>query len=406
MGRPARRDALDGGQPLVIRSPKRFHLRTAMLLIVVFAVVLAGIVRPFFAQSQAVAHLSGRGFDLQTEPSWLSRLTRQAVFDRVVGASPPAGSSAITVEDARSLESLPYLQNLSLVGTTDNQLFLLWGLTRLKRIEFFADTRSTEPGLIRLLEHLSALESLSILPDEQPLRLSDAGLAALAKLPRFRNLEVYDYHNVSDAGLAHLKGMNGIEQLDLSDEPITDAGLTHLSGLRTLRSLSVSNSPVTDAGLARLRGLNRLENLSLPQTKVTDAGLAHLRGLPLARLDLNWTQVGDAGLAHLRGMNSLVALHVARTRVTDAGLVHLKGLPQLRGLSLNATEVTDAGLAELSGMKSLANLYLYRTKVSDTGLAHLRGLPKLQSLDLRETQVTDDGVKALREARPKLSVRR
>ena len=66
-----------------------------------------------------------------------------------------------------------------------------------------------------------------MLPDPTHPPLSDAGLAALAKLPRFRNLEAYEYDNVSDAGLAHLKGMAGIEQLQLSDEPITDAGLAH-----------------------------------------------------------------------------------------------------------------------------------------------------------------------------------
>jgi Leucine-rich repeat (LRR) protein len=343
---------------MVFRFPKRFHLFTAMLLVAVFAVALAGIVRPFFAQRQAVAKLSGRGFDLRTEPSWLSRLTRQAVFDRVVGVSPAIESSPITVEDARSLESLPYLRTLALDGRTDDELPRLYGLTRLKRLVLYANAHCTEPGLICLLEHLPELESLSIVPDEDHPPLSDAGLAALARLPRFRNLEVYEYDNVSDAGLAHLKAMTGIEVLDLADEPITDAGLAHLSGLSTIRSLRVSNTPVTDAGLAHLRGLNRLEDLSLE-----------------------------------------------KTRINDAGLVHLKGLP-LEGLSLAATDVTDAGMAELSGIKSLVRLRLYRTKVTDAGLARLRGLPKLKSLDLRETQVSEAGIKALRRARPGLWVRR
>jgi hypothetical protein len=343
---------------MVIRFPKRFHLFTAMVLVAVFAVVLAGIVRPFFVQRQALAKLSGQGFDLRMERSWLSRLTGQAVFDRVVGVSPAVESSPITVEDVRSLESLPYLRTLSLDGRTDDELPLLYGLTRLKRLVLYASAHCTEPGLIGLWEHLPDLESLSIVPDVDHPPLSDAGLAALARLPRFRNQEVYAYDNVSDAGLAHLKGMTGIEVLELADEPIADAGLAHLSGIRTIRILSVDNTPVTDAGLAHLRGLNRLEELS-----------------------------------------------VEKTRITDAGLVHLKGLP-LEGLSLASTGVTDAGLAELSAIKSLVRLRLYRTKVTDAGLAHLRGLPKLKTVDLRETQVTEAGVEALRQARPGLWIRR
>jgi hypothetical protein len=57
---------------------------------------------------------------------------------------------------------------------------------------------------------------------------------------------------------------------------------------------------VTDAGLARLQGLPGLEELSLRGTEVADAGLAHLRGLSrLQELDLNGTRVTGAGVATL-----------------------------------------------------------------------------------------------------------
>jgi hypothetical protein len=51
---------------------------------------------------------------------------------------------------------------------------------------------------------------------------------------------VRDYlrgHNVTDAGLVHLKGPTKLQRLNLSGTEVTDAGLVHLKGLRNLRSL-------------------------------------------------------------------------------------------------------------------------------------------------------------------------
>ena len=52
----------------------------------VVAAALAWVIKPFLAQRWAAAELAGRGYALALEPSWLSRLTGQAVFDRVVEA--------------------------------------------------------------------------------------------------------------------------------------------------------------------------------------------------------------------------------------------------------------------------------------------------------------------------------
>ena len=88
-------------------------------------------------------------------------------------------------------------------------------------------------------------------------------------------------HGLSD--LAHLRGLTGLQSLNLSFcKQVTDAGLDHLRGLTTVpQSLELSFcKQVTDAGLAHLHGLTALQSLELSGCeRVTDAGLAHLRGL-------------------------------------------------------------------------------------------------------------------------------
>src|SRR4051812_29986151 len=66
---------------------------------------------------------------------------------------------------------------------------------------------------------------------------------------------------------------------------------------------------VSDADLALLRGLQHLQELDLTRTRITGAGLAHLKGLTgVRKLFLTDTKVDDAGIAHLKGMKALVLI--------------------------------------------------------------------------------------------------
>ena len=70
--------------------------------------------------------------------------------------------------------------------------------------------------------------------------------------------------------------------------------------------VALGGTKVTDAGLAHLKGLTQLQSLNLGFTKVTDTGLEHLRRLTkLQRLNLNYTKVTDAGLEYLNGLTKL-----------------------------------------------------------------------------------------------------
>ena len=68
--------------------------------------------------------------------------------------------------------------------------------------------------------------------------------------------------------------MTKLVDLDLTRTQVTDAGLAHLKGLVNLATLDLDGTKLTDAGLAHLKGLTALETLPLDDTAITDAGLA------------------------------------------------------------------------------------------------------------------------------------
>ena len=83
-----------------------------------------------------------------------------------------------------------------------------------------------------------------------------------------------------DSILSQTQGMNFIF-LYLSSTNVTDAGLAHLKGMSHLRRLTLANTRITDAGLAHLKGLTSLERLDLRNTQVTQAGVDRLqRAIP------------------------------------------------------------------------------------------------------------------------------
>ena len=114
--------------------------------------------------------------------------------------------------------------------------------------------------------------------------VTDADLAAVAQLPRLRELNLRETL-VSDPGLEAVAGLGNLEFLGLTGTLVTDAGLQHLAGLQQLRFLTLGHTIVTDAGLESLAGCSRLEALNLKGTEVTAAGVARLqRRLPECRI--------------------------------------------------------------------------------------------------------------------------
>jgi hypothetical protein len=168
----------------------------------------------------------------------------------------------------------------------------------------------------------------------------------------FRNLVLVYLNESSDAENDDLKLLQNLPALEVIElcgvKRITDDGLVHLAGLNGLKVLSLSRANMEGSGLRHIRSLHNLVRLSIDNVSLIDEDLEHLQDMPsLTMLSVANTHITDQGLQKLSKLHSLVVLDVADTKITDAGLKYLETLTCLQGLRLNGTHTTAAGRTAL-----------------------------------------------------------
>jgi Leucine rich repeat len=120
-------------------------------------------------------------------------------------------------------------------------------------------------------------------------------------------------------------------RVELAGIDIANGDLVVLDKLHYVTTLSLEATPLTDAGLAHLKGMTQLKRLSLRRTKITDAGLANLEGLSsLEELDLEYVPLTNQSIPHLAALGGLRKLYVGPSGPTEGGLDTLREAnPQL-----------------------------------------------------------------------------
>ncbi|HEY2837631.1 MAG TPA: hypothetical protein VGJ26_00670 [Pirellulales bacterium] len=100
----------------------------------------------------------------------------------------------------------------------------------------------------------------------------------------------------------------------------------------------------------------------------------------------------------------LLFLELSSPLVTDVGVANLAKFPNLRIVLLSGSAVTDQGIQALAYLPYLRMIDLSQTAVTDAALQSLGQLPRLTQLNVCGTKVTPDAIRALKHARPNLSV--
>src|SRR5687767_2649048 len=218
---------------------------------------------------------------------------------------------------------------------------------------------------------------------------------------------------VTDSDLAELAQLPHLARLDLSHTRITDRGMQQLKNAPAIVDLNLYYAEqITDEGMAAIKGWKRLKHLNVRGTKITDTTLEHVAGIAtLESLDAGYAQVTDVGLQALRYLTGLTHLDLTGMQRTDSGLWSISltefgvdtiaTLKELRELRLGGMPVSARSLEKLKVLSKLERLVLQGCKrVGDDAAPVLASWPSLTIVDLKGTAMTEKGLAELRQAKP------
>ena len=127
------------------------------------------------------------------------------------------------------------------------------------------------------------------------------------------------------------------------DNPLTNAHMPWVAKLTELRELDLSSSSVTDAGLAHLKGLGKLRRLGLSEGS-SNFALSHVVDFWTKFIDrdiqVHKSHVSDKGMAHFVHLTELEELDLAGADISDQGLKALGAFKKLKVLTQAMTDVT------------------------------------------------------------------
>lgn len=227
----------------------------------------------------------------------------------------------------------------------------------------------------------------------------------ISVLAEIETLKVIDLSKqpVSDADLATLATLPGLETLVVTDPGITDRGLESLRNVRTLRALDVEGTSITLAGLADLErsiGVTGLVERRAAADLRPFTKSIYIRPLsqwqpvrpPLDSLSIS---VGDfskkrvftaeqlQALSHLKCLLSLNIAHTVEPKVLE----WVGAMPELKEFSWSpgpqiSSEDMNRSVELLSASKSLESLEIRFSPMTDDCFPSIARLKTLRSLTL------------------------
>jgi Leucine-rich repeat (LRR) protein len=256
----------------------------------------------YLRANRQLRRLSLRGTDItDISLQYLSSLTGLKSLD--------ISQTQVSDVGLEHLASFPGLEELNLGGTKTSgvNLNVLKLLPKLRKLGFSGIQRRNAgacwaPGIAE-----NELETISLLAGLEDLDLGlGVGLGAPGR------------SNSTRGGEAECRVIGGIR--------VTNLGLAKLAKLKRLQKLDISGAEVNAEGLAALEKLPQLARLSLWNCKAVDDSAAPvLARMPaLTDLDLSYTAMSDAGLRQLAVLPHLKRLYLMETKTVQASVAALE----------------------------------------------------------------------------------
>lgn len=316
--------------------------------------------------------------------------------------------TGITSWQLSSLKSLSLLRSLTLLHELSIHGDGIAELKNFPALEYLGCWGVASDEDVKHIAGLSNLRRLKLRTDA----MRGEGLAYLAGLPRLEWLHLWGRPFVGNP-LRHLEGCGTLKSLHVWNDRMGDSHLASIGQLASLQGLHVRKSPTnshefTDAGVAYLKNLKDLREIELPGCTISGLGVRHLAALPnlesieeiayigsglstlascpnLKRLRVSVKAVDVAVLA---AFSRLEELDVVCKGASDQDLAHFEGLSGITCLTLwEALDISERGWASIGKLKRLEELKVYgqvqRNYVTNRGLNHLNALKNLEVLELR-----------------------
>lgn len=187
---------------------------------------------------------------------------------------------------------LSKLSYLDLKGTNvDSAAFMhLRKLTNLTQLSLPPRNKVTQEA-VNWLKHLPNLTTLDL--SSYPIN----DLHFLQGMNNLRELSLSGTQVNSDA-LAYLKEKPLLHWLSLDNcKHLSDDSILHLKSLHSIEDLGLSNTPLTDEAVKSISELVNLKKLNLQRTQITNDCLTFLSKLKkLTLVDMRWTKVDEEGI--------------------------------------------------------------------------------------------------------------
>ena len=187
------------------------------------------------------------------------------------------------------------IENLSTNGmdVSDQGIKLLATWKALKSFAIFHPSkRLTGTGLAAL----SQVEKLTVAGSQE---FGDDGMAAVATLTQLKGFRTW-HSGVTPAGVQKLAALKKLTSVYLGQRlsmtpPVTlsDAALPVIAELNNLEDITLSEAPLSLSALSQLKKLAHLKRLTLDGIDIPEADIASLKQA-LPKADVRWTKPNDA----------------------------------------------------------------------------------------------------------------